>query len=205
MFAVVCYAIKTNSRTIRSQVTQPASAGKGADMSELQAHHCMTPDQWTWLSWGTKWTVIRRITSVNCWLSILRNFWFFVPISGGANARFDPPAGANVSHIEFRLVRATLLIQKLVWPTVFRSTLNKMIMHKTPSFYYNPFINIFQKWDMFHLKNEGLRHNKIMESCCSSRNPYQHIAWDESPVWKFRIPSAREHCILPRGIRNVGS
>jgi len=124
---------------------------------------------------------------------------------GGANARFDPPAGANVSHIEFRLVRATLLIQKLVWPTVFRSTLNKMIMHKTPSFYYNPFINIFQKWDMFHLKNEGLRHNKIMESCCSSRNPYQHIAWDESPVWKFRIPSAREHCILPRGIRNVGS
>jgi len=25
----------------RSKVSQPASAGKGADMSELQAHHCM--------------------------------------------------------------------------------------------------------------------------------------------------------------------
>jgi len=24
-------------------------AGKGADMSELQAQHCMTPEQWTWL------------------------------------------------------------------------------------------------------------------------------------------------------------
>jgi len=32
----------TNSRTILSQ---PASTGKGADMSELQAHHCMTSEQ----------------------------------------------------------------------------------------------------------------------------------------------------------------
>jgi len=38
-----CCTIKTNSRTIRLQVWQPASAGQGADMSELQAHHCMTP------------------------------------------------------------------------------------------------------------------------------------------------------------------
>jgi len=37
-----CYAIKTNSRTIRSRLSQPTSAGKGGDMSELQAHHCMT-------------------------------------------------------------------------------------------------------------------------------------------------------------------
>jgi len=42
--------MKTNSRKIRSQVWQPTSAGKGADMSELQAHHCMTPEQWAWLS-----------------------------------------------------------------------------------------------------------------------------------------------------------
>jgi len=26
----------------------PVPAGKGADMSELQALHCMTPEQWTW-------------------------------------------------------------------------------------------------------------------------------------------------------------
>ena len=35
-----CYAIKTNSRKIRSRLSQPTSAGKGGDMSELQAHHC---------------------------------------------------------------------------------------------------------------------------------------------------------------------
>jgi len=37
--------MKTISKTIRSQVWQPALAGKGTDMSELQAHHCMTPEQ----------------------------------------------------------------------------------------------------------------------------------------------------------------
>jgi len=37
-----CYAIKTNSRTTRLRLSQPASAGKGRDMSELLAHHCMT-------------------------------------------------------------------------------------------------------------------------------------------------------------------
>jgi len=42
-----CYAIKTNSRTIRWQVSQFASVGKGADMSELQSHYCITPEQWT--------------------------------------------------------------------------------------------------------------------------------------------------------------
>ena len=35
-----CYAIKTSSRTIPSQLTQFAYGGKGAEMSELQAHHC---------------------------------------------------------------------------------------------------------------------------------------------------------------------
>jgi len=37
-----CYAIKTNNRTIRSRHSQPTSAGKGGDTSELQAHHCIT-------------------------------------------------------------------------------------------------------------------------------------------------------------------
>ena len=36
--AIFCYAIKTNSRTIRSQVSQPASAGKGTNMSEQIKH-----------------------------------------------------------------------------------------------------------------------------------------------------------------------
>ena len=42
-----CYAMKINSKSIRSQVSQPVCAGKGADMSELQSHHCMTSKQWT--------------------------------------------------------------------------------------------------------------------------------------------------------------
>jgi len=46
---VFCYAIKTNNRTISSQVTQAASAEKGATMSELQAHDCMTSEQISWL------------------------------------------------------------------------------------------------------------------------------------------------------------
>jgi len=44
-----CYALKTNSRKIRSRLSQATSAGKGGDMSELQAHHCITLWLWTWL------------------------------------------------------------------------------------------------------------------------------------------------------------
>jgi len=38
-----CEAIKINKRQIRSHVSQPTSAWKKANMSELKAHHCMTP------------------------------------------------------------------------------------------------------------------------------------------------------------------
>jgi len=38
--------MKANFRTIRTQVSQPASAGNVADMSELQAQNCMTPQEW---------------------------------------------------------------------------------------------------------------------------------------------------------------
>jgi len=41
--------IKTDSETTRSQVWQLTPAGKGADMSKLQAQHYMTPEQSTWL------------------------------------------------------------------------------------------------------------------------------------------------------------
>jgi len=41
--------MKANFRTIRTQVSQPASAGSGADMCELQAQNCMTLQQWTQL------------------------------------------------------------------------------------------------------------------------------------------------------------
>ena len=32
-----------------SQDSQRESADYGVDMSELQAHHCITPEQWSWL------------------------------------------------------------------------------------------------------------------------------------------------------------
>jgi len=28
---------------------QRESADEGADMREMQAHHCITPEQWNWL------------------------------------------------------------------------------------------------------------------------------------------------------------
>jgi len=37
---------KDNSRTIPSWLSQTASAAKGEDMSELQAHHSMTLYLW---------------------------------------------------------------------------------------------------------------------------------------------------------------
>jgi len=43
------YTIKTNSKTNRSHVSQPASASKVALMNDLEAHHCITPEQWTML------------------------------------------------------------------------------------------------------------------------------------------------------------
>jgi len=69
-------------RTIRIQVSQPASGGNVTDMSELQAQNWMTPQQWTRLLCSVSVisenkTVIARIKSIK----LLRNFWFLVPIS----------------------------------------------------------------------------------------------------------------------------
>ena len=59
--------MKASFRTIRTQVSQPASAGNVADMSELQAQNCMTPQLWTWLLRSVRSenkTVIARIKSI---------------------------------------------------------------------------------------------------------------------------------------------
>ena len=40
-----CYAIKPNSQSIRSQVSQTASAVKEADVTEQQDHQYMTPEE----------------------------------------------------------------------------------------------------------------------------------------------------------------
>jgi len=61
--------MKANFRTIRTHVSQPASAGNVTDMSELQAQNCMTPQQWTRLlrslsAISENKTIIARIKSI---------------------------------------------------------------------------------------------------------------------------------------------
>ena len=94
-----CYAIKTNSRKIRSWLSQPASAGKGGDMSELQAHHCLTLWPWTWLLCSVSFIAAKNLSlqesnqliGIKMPTSVFsRNIWFLIPISRVANARFTP-------------------------------------------------------------------------------------------------------------------
>jgi len=72
-----CYAIKTNSRTIRSQVSQPSSAGKsGFSKCKLVIAWCVryVPDQRTWLLCSVSLSVIpvwSEISDLYCLPSIL--------------------------------------------------------------------------------------------------------------------------------------
>ena len=43
-----CYATKSNSRTTRLQVSWSFESADWVDMSELQAHHCITLERWSW-------------------------------------------------------------------------------------------------------------------------------------------------------------
>ena len=67
--------MKVNIRNFRTQVSQPASAGNVADIIELQAQNCMTPQQWTRLFRSVSVisenkTVIARIRSIKLRLQI---------------------------------------------------------------------------------------------------------------------------------------
>jgi len=98
LLSCCCYVIKTNCRTIRSQVVQPASAGGGANMSELRAHHCMTPEQWTWLLCSVSVVPANKLSlqesnqsELSCWLHDLQKILVLSPkFHGVENARFDP-------------------------------------------------------------------------------------------------------------------
>jgi len=74
------YTVKTNSITILSQVRQPASAGKGAYMSELQAQYCMTPEQWTWFLCSVSVTPINKLSlqEINQLVGIELLMWNFL-------------------------------------------------------------------------------------------------------------------------------
>jgi len=72
-----CYTTKRNSRTMLSQVSQRKSAGKWVEMSELQADHCITPEQWSWLLCSVSATPVNKVLlqelnwfESRCWLQI---------------------------------------------------------------------------------------------------------------------------------------
>jgi len=62
---------------MRSQFSQRESAGEGVDMSELQAHHCVTPEQWSRLLCSVNATPVNKVllqelnwSESRCWLQI---------------------------------------------------------------------------------------------------------------------------------------
>jgi len=111
------YAIKPSSGTFRLQVSEPASAGKGVDMSEIQALHCMTPEQWTWILCSVSDILASKLSfqelSKSIGIKLLP--WIFLEILflslnfQGRNARFaPPPADAHDS----RIYRTSKTVQK---------------------------------------------------------------------------------------------
>jgi len=71
-----CYAMKTYSRKNHWPVWPPASATLGTDMSELQAHQCITPKQWTWLMCSVSVILVNKLSLQN-WIKRLElSCWF---------------------------------------------------------------------------------------------------------------------------------
>jgi len=69
---------------------------------------------------------------------------------------------------------------------------NVLVMPYTPLFYYDLLANAFQRWNKIRLNNDGLRHNKTVESFSSSHSfKLQCIlleSWDvgySSSAWKL--------------------
>ena len=103
-----CYAIKTNSRKICSRLSQPSSADKGGDMSELQADHCMTPQLWNWLSCSVSFIPAKKLSlqESNHLIGIeiptsgfSRNILFLIQIPGGGICPFCLPGSAGAHAI----------------------------------------------------------------------------------------------------------
>jgi len=93
--------MKANFRTIRTQVSQSASAGNVADMSELQAQNCMTPQERIRLLrsvsaiWENK-TAIARIKSIKLLPSgVLENFGSSPNFQVVANSHFVSPTNTH--------------------------------------------------------------------------------------------------------------
>jgi len=78
----------------------------------------------------------------------------------------------------------------------------------TPLFYYNLSANAYQRWNKIRLNNDGLRHNKTIESFSSSHSyKFQCMlleSWDVLfLILRDRIPSGREYYIETREYRKI--
>jgi len=74
-----CYAIMTNSRTIRSEVLQPDCAGSGADLVNCKLitawHQNSEPDSCAvWLSYRQIKLPLQELSQLSSWFQVSRNF-----------------------------------------------------------------------------------------------------------------------------------
>jgi len=81
-------------------------------------------------------------------------------------------------------------------------------MPYTPLFYSDLPAKAFQRWHKIRLNNDGLRHNKTIESFSSSHSSKLRCmlleSWDVLFLsLKVRIPSGSEYCIEPREYRKI--
>ena len=121
-----CYATKANSRTIRSRLSQLASAGKEANLVNCKlitaCYQNSEPGSCAvWVSYRQK-TVIARINPTNRnWTDdfrFSRNFCFLIPISRGGQMPVLPPPlrtpllNAVPCSIQFRLYSVSVLLSQ---------------------------------------------------------------------------------------------
>ena len=94
-------SVKICWHVIVTQVSQPASAGKAENRSELQAHHVMTPELWTWFLCRMSVIPVRQSAVIATlkkikwkWVAdfsfFLENFDSFPECPGRASDRFAP-------------------------------------------------------------------------------------------------------------------
>ena len=85
----------------RPPLATPMPADKGADVSELQAKHCMTPEQWTWLLCRVSVVLANKLLlqEINQLIGIelltsyfLENLVLSPNFQRGPNAHFGPEA-----------------------------------------------------------------------------------------------------------------
>jgi len=76
-------------------------------------------------------------------------------------------------------------------------------MPYTSLFYYDLRANAFQRWNKIRLNNDGLRHNKTIESFSSSHSPNQQCMMLES--WDVLFLSLSDTKLLCKNKPKIGN